>query len=152
LSLGLTLLYTFQVFAGAGLPTLITREIAKHRSSSGRYFANANVIAVGSFVLSFLALALFVIASRYERDTSVVILLLGIGILPNSLTAINEAVLIAWEKMHTILWIYVPVNALKVGATYYLLETGHGVQSVVVLTLICFFATLLLEWPIVFHH
>lgn len=152
LSLGLTLLYTFQVFAAAGLPTLITREIAKHRSSSGRYFANASLIAVGSFVLSLIALALFVFASRYPRDTSEIIVLLGIGILPCSLIAINEAVLIAWEKMHCILLIYIPINAFKVGATYYLLSTGYGVQSVVLLTLGCFFATLLLEWPIVFHH
>ena len=152
LSLGLTLLYTFQVFAAAGLPTLITREIAKHRASSGRYFANASLIVVCSFVLSLIILALFVLASRYPRDTSEIIVLLGVGILPCSLTTINEAVLIAWEKMHCILLIYIPVNAFKVGAAYYLLSTGHGVRSVVLLTLGCFFATLLLEWPVVFHH
>src|SRR3954463_4653308 len=39
LSLGLMLLYTFQVFASAGLPTLITRDVAKMPRSAGRYFA-----------------------------------------------------------------------------------------------------------------
>src|SRR3972149_136999 len=56
LSLGLMLLYTFQVFASAGLPTLLMREVAKRPDASDRYFANASVLAVCTSVLSILAL------------------------------------------------------------------------------------------------
>ena len=102
LSLGLMLLYTFQVFASAGLPTLITREIAKIPNQSGRYFANASMIALGTSLISLTALWMLTVISRYPGDTSTIILLLGLAVLPWSLTTISEAVLRAWERMHMI--------------------------------------------------
>jgi O-antigen/teichoic acid export membrane protein len=152
LSLGLMLLYTFQVFASAGLPVLITREVARCPSSSGRYFANASMIVSAAFFLSLVALFGLVTVSRYPADTAKVILLLGAGILPWSLTMVANAVLQAWEKMHFIVLVAVPVNVAKVGLAYYLLRTGHGVDSLALVFLACHTATLLLVWPVVFRH
>jgi O-antigen/teichoic acid export membrane protein len=151
LSLGLMLLYTFQVFAGAGLPVLVTREVARQRELSGRYLANASVIAFGACFLSLAGLVFLVFVSRYPADTSKVILLLGLGIVPCSLTAIANAVLQAWEKMHVIVLVAIPVNAAKVGLSWYLLSRGHDVDAIALVLLGCHLATLLLEWPVLFR-
>ncbi|MEX2315989.1 MAG: oligosaccharide flippase family protein [Pirellulales bacterium] len=152
LSLGLLLLYTFQVFAAAGLPTLITRDVSKHRDLSGRYFVNACVITLGAFVLSLAALMGCVEVSGYPQDTSVIILLLGLGILPWSLATITESILRAWERMHVMMLVAIPVNLLRVGGCYGLLAAGHGVQSVAVLLLGCHLVTLLLEWLLLLRY
>ena len=92
LSLGLTLLYTFQVFASAGLPTLITRG-RRQTSASCRFdCGNAAVIVSGAFLINFVILAMLVFASQYPRDTEKVILILGLGILPWSLATNIEAI------------------------------------------------------------
>lgn len=149
LSLGLMLLSLCQMFAGAGLPTLITREVAKEPRSSGRYFAGASIVAACASVVSFLLLLALVVGSRYPQDTAEIVLILGLSALPGSLTWVNEAVLRAWERMHMILFVALPVNLLKVGAAYYLLSTGHGVRSIALVLLGCQFLTMLVEWPIV---
>lgn len=152
LSLGLMLLYTFQVFASAGLPTLITREVAKRPAWSGRYFANASLIACCTSLISLAALWLFVTVSRYPHETSKVILLLGLAVLPWSLTTISEAILRAWERMHLIVLVAIPVNAAKIGISYYLLSIGQDVQSVAFVFLGCHCATLLFEWLVLSRH
>jgi O-antigen/teichoic acid export membrane protein len=152
LSLGLMLLYTFQVFASAGLPTLITREVAKRPRSSGRYFVNASVIASCTSLISLATLYLFATLSRYPYDTIRVISLLGLAVVPWSLTTISEAILRGWERMHLIVLIALPVSAVKIGLSYYLLSTGHGVLAVALVFLGCHCATLLLEWIVVSRH
>ena len=148
LSLGLLLLYTFQVFACMGLPTLVTREVAKRRSWSGRYFASASIIAACASLLSFAALTLLVFLSRYPRDTSEVILILGIGILPWSLTTITEALFRGWEQMHVLVLAAIPSNLLRIFLSFYLLANQHDIRSVAVVLLACHFTTLSLEWAL----
>jgi O-antigen/teichoic acid export membrane protein len=152
LSLGLMLLYTFQVFASAGLPTLITREVAKRPKFSGLFFTNASAIAVVASILSVAVLYLFAKLSRYPGDTTEIIMLLGLAILPWSLTSITEAVLQAWEQMHLIVFVAIPINALKVGISYWLLAAGYDVRSVTLVFLGCQVAALLLEWALLFQH
>jgi O-antigen/teichoic acid export membrane protein len=151
LSLGLTLLSTFMFLASAGLPTLIMREVAKRPTASGRYFVNACAIAIGAFFLCLGALALLTIVSRYPADTREVLLLIGLSILPGALTWITEAVLKAWERMHVILLVALPVNVAKVGLAYYFLSTGHGVRTIALVLLGCQVAIVLSEWLLLFR-
>jgi O-antigen/teichoic acid export membrane protein len=152
LSLGLTLLYTFQVFASAGLPTLITRDVAKLPRLAGSYFANAAVIVCGAFVVNFVILALLVVVSQYPRDTSEVILILGLGILPWSLATNIEAIFRAREQIHLLAFVAIPINVCRVGVSYYVLLHGGSVIDIAYVLLACQTAAMLCEVSILLRE
>src|SRR5438552_17047754 len=52
LSLALTLFYTFQVLAAAGLRTLVVREVARDKEKTNFYLINGSMTVVGTCVLS----------------------------------------------------------------------------------------------------
>ena len=135
LALAITLFAVFGVLAGAGLKTLITREVAKDRMRTGQYLVNGSAIVVACSLLSITALALFVRLSNYSQGTASAILLLSLGVLPFSLSILNKAVFQAWERMQYIAWANVPVNVAKVGLAFLLLRQGHGLFELILLLL-----------------
>ncbi|MCA9245484.1 MAG: oligosaccharide flippase family protein [Planctomycetales bacterium] len=146
LSLGLLLLYTFQVFACMGLPKLITRDLAGDRSQTASYFLHGNVVISASSLVATVALALFALIMRYEHDTVLVISALALGLLPYALSTVAEAIFRAWETMHCIAIANVPVNVLKVAAAFALLKAGFGVMAIALLLVACRVFIFLIEW------
>src|SRR2546426_8474968 len=65
LSLALTLFYTFQLAAAAGLKTLVTREVARDRGETGRYLVNGSMIVAVFSLLAMLLLLVFVWLMHY---------------------------------------------------------------------------------------
>lgn len=152
LSLALALFYTFQIFAIGGLRTLVTREVARDPASAGRYLVNGS-IGVSLFSLaSLLALLGLVSVLGYAADTTVIILLLGLGLLPFALTQICEALFQAWERLHLIAYANVPVNIVKVGLIFALLQGGAGLLTLTLVLVGAHLAILLVEWPLVLRH
>src|SRR5439155_19634832 len=119
MSLALSLFYTFQVFAVAGLKTLITRQVARDRSQSDRYLVNGSAAVALASCASLGALAAFVHLMGYSRDTASVILLLSLALVPYALSAVAEAVFQAWEKMQYIAYANVSVNVAKIGLAFW---------------------------------
>jgi O-antigen/teichoic acid export membrane protein len=152
LSLGLTLLYTFQVFASAGLPTLITRDVAKFPRLAGSYCANAAVIVSGAFLINFVILVLLVLLSQYPRDTAEVILILGLGILPWSLATNIEAIFRAREQLHLLAFVAVPINVCRVGVSYFVLLRGGSVIDIAYVLLACQTAAMICEAAILLRE
>jgi len=152
LSLALTLFFVSQVLAGAGLKTLVTREVARDRTKIGRYLVNGSAIVVACSLLAMAALLLFVRLAGYSPGTASAILLLSLGVLPFSLSVINKAVFQAWERMHYIPWANVPVNTAKVGLAFLLLRQGHGLFALILLLLACYVAILGIEWWLLLRH
>src|SRR5437762_882548 len=110
MSLALTLFYLAQVFALAGLKQVIVRAVARDRSTTSQYLTNGSLILCLSTLLSVAGLLLFVLLLGYSTDTTTVILLISVGLLPYSLSAICEAVFQAWERMRYIAYANVPAN------------------------------------------
>jgi O-antigen/teichoic acid export membrane protein len=152
LSLGLLLLYTFQVFAVMGLPTLMTRQISKRPSRTGRCLGAAGLIVAATSLATTAALALFTAAMQYERDTAIVILLLALGVAPYALSIALESVFRGWEKMELIAFANVPVNLVKVAGAYWLLRQGWDVIAIACLLVGCRIAILLIEGWLYFIH
>ena len=140
LSLAFSLFYMFQVFAVAGLKVLIIRQVAKDRSQTNRYFINACFIVTISSITSVAALFAFVRLMHYPPSTTLVALLLSVGLFPTAISAVCEGIFQAWEKMHFIAWVNVPVNIAKTIATFLLLTRSKGLYAVVLMLLGSFFA------------
>jgi O-antigen/teichoic acid export membrane protein len=152
LSLALTLFFIFAVLAGAGLRTLITREVARDRAKTDQYLINGSAIVVACSLLSMIALVFFVRLMSYSRETASVILLVSVGVLPFSLSTINKAVFQGWERMHYIAWANVPVHVAKVGLAFLLLRQGYGLFALILLLLASHLAILVLEWWLMLWH
>lgn len=151
MSLALTLFYTFQVISAAGLKTLLIREIAKDKIQTGRYLINAAMLVTVFSFLSLLILLGFTYLMGYQRETTAIILLLCLGLLPYSLASICEAVFQAWERMHFIACANVPANLLKLTLAYFLLMNNYGIWYLVILILACYLLVMILEWWVIFH-
>lgn len=133
LALAFTLFYAFQVLAAAGLKTLITREVAKDHGRTGLYFVNGSILVVATSLASFLAVLAFVHLMEYPADTGRVILLLSLGLLPYAFSAVCEGIFQAWERMHYVAYVNVPLNIIKVASAFLLLSGAYGLDVVVVI-------------------
>ncbi len=145
LSLGLMLLYSFQVIASVGMPTLIVRDVAKYPKLDSQYLVHASAIVFGGFAVSYAVLGLLVFFFGYAADTSQVILLLGVSILPSSLSLNIEALFRAKERMHLILWAAIPVQLAKLGLAFYLLTLGFGVSAIAMVLLLAHISIFLIQ-------
>lgn len=146
LSLGLILLYAFQVLASVGLPTLIFRDVSKLPKSDAKYLVNACAVAGVAFVICYSLLVLFALASGYAADTTQVILILGLSILPWSLSLITEAIIRAHERMHLTLWAAIPVSCAKLALAFYLLSQGFGVVTIAIVLFAAHTAMFVIQW------
>lgn len=136
LSLALTVVYTAQILATAGLKTLIIREAAKDRSKTGHYLVNGIAIVTGATLISLVLLLGFVRIMGYGADTARVILLLALILLPYTISTICEALFQAVEQMHFIAYVNIPLNLAKAGGAFVLLREGGGIYTVVGLLLL----------------
>lgn len=145
LSLALTLFYIFQILAVAGLKTLIIRQVTKDRAHTRRYFINGCAIVALSSLSSFGLLLAFVRLMHYPGDTTLVIMLMSLALFPYAISAICEGIFQAWEQMHLIPYVNVPINIAKVGCAFFLLTKENGLYPVIFVLLFCFLATAVLE-------
>jgi O-antigen/teichoic acid export membrane protein len=146
LSVAVALFSIFQLLAIAGLATYTTREVAKDRSNTDRYFVNASIVVLFTSVLSTGVMFAIVRILNYAPDTSLVILLLSLGLVPYALSQIAEAVLIGWEKMHFIAYANVPSNVGQVVVVFVLLTNGFDVRYVAITMAGAYLAILLIDW------
>jgi len=152
MSLALTLFYAFRVLAIAGLGTLITREVAKDKSKTDQYLINGIVVVMLGSLLSIAILVLLVLLMNYGRGTASIILLLSFGLLPYSLSAICEAVFRAWERMHYIAWVTVPVNIVRVVLGFLILSRGYDLNYLIIMFVTSYVATAGFEWWLIIRR
>ncbi|MDI3340761.1 MAG: flippase [Sphaerobacter sp.] len=131
LSLAMTLVYTAQVLAAAGLKTLIVREAAKDRTKTGLYLVNGSLIVLGATFISLALLLGFVWVMDYGSDTTWVVLLLALTLVPYALQTICEALFQAVEQMHFIAYVNLPLNVARALGVWILLRADFGIYAVV---------------------
>jgi O-antigen/teichoic acid export membrane protein len=149
MSLALSLFYTFQVIAVAGLKVLITRKVTTDPASTNRYLVNGSLIALIASLFSMLLLVAFVRLLNYSEDTISVIMLMALSLLPYGLSSVCEAIFQAWEQMHYIAYVSVGVNLVKIALAYVFLAQGYGLYAIILLLFLCHTAVLLLNWGII---
>jgi O-antigen/teichoic acid export membrane protein len=152
LSLALTLFYVFQVLAMGGLKTLIVRQVAKDLAQTSVYFVNGSLLAVLSSIGSIAVLWVLVRLMHYSSATSLFILLLSLGLLPYTLSAVCEAIFQAWQQMRYISYVNVPANLAKIGAAFLLLSRHRGLDAIVLILLSAFTLVAAIEVWIVLRN
>lgn len=152
LSLALTLLFTFQILAPAGLRLLITRETAEDRTKTNLYLVNGSLIAVLFSILSYIVLFIIMSLLNYSRDTAMLIIIVALGLLPFSLSTICEAVFQGWERMHYITAANLPRNIGIIILAYLLLSGGQDISTIAWVLSGSYIIQVVIEWWLVYRY
>ncbi len=126
-SLGLLLIYVFQVFASVGLPNLLTREIAQRIARAPRLLSNGLVAASLTAGLTMLAMIATAWLMHYDRTTTLVIVVLSCGLWPYAASQVFEASFRGTQQMHFIAISNAVANTLKVVGGVWMLAHGYGI-------------------------
>ena len=152
LTLALTYFQLFQIFAMLGIKKVIIREVAKNRDYVNQYLMNGSMLVLLSSILAIIIQWIFIRLMGYAADTSYVISLLSLALIPFSLAAVCEAVFQAWERMHYITYANVPVNILKIVVAFLLFELNYGLIQVAVMWVVARFIIVCIEWLLMVKH
>ncbi len=125
-SLGLLLVYVFQVFASVGLPNLLTREIAQHTRRAPRLLSGGLVAAGLTSLLAMLAMCGTSLLMHYDGATTLLICVLSLGLLPYAAAQVFEASFRGTQRMHFIAISNVVANGVKVVGAVWMLQHGYG--------------------------
>lgn len=132
LSLGLLLLYTFQVLAVAGLPVALTRWVARRPRYSTHLLHQGYLASTIPASLGILGMCGLALLMNYERATTEIIAILSLAIPIYAMTVVTESVIKGREQMHLIPLGNVSGNLLLVVGSSVCLLLGWGVHSVAV--------------------
>jgi len=116
----------FAIFSDLGYNTLLIREVARDKSSAGKYLNNVLCIRA---LLSFVIFTLIVITINimdYPADTKIIIYLFGIYTLIVSFSAVFKVTFRAFEKMEYEAVITILTDVIRVSLGLFVLFLGYG--------------------------
>jgi O-antigen/teichoic acid export membrane protein len=138
--------FIFVNIASQGLKTLFTRELSREPLETPTYLVNGTVLQFLLSVIGYVALVVVVFVLPYSPETSKVCYIMGLAIIPFSLSNITEALFQAQEKMHLIAVSTVPVYILRLVAMIWEMTRGYGVSYLAGTLVISEFLVLVFEW------
>lgn len=131
-TLAFTYLYVINAIAPLGLATVVTREGARNRAALPGILHNAMTLGtVASVGLTFLMLGCSQFL-QYDPDTRLALAIVSLSVLPCTIGALQEAALIATERMGHIAVVNAIEYTVKVGTAAALLWAGYGLNTVLV--------------------
>ncbi|MDB4494451.1 oligosaccharide flippase family protein [Pseudomonadales bacterium] len=143
LSIGMLLLYTFQVLSAAGLPVALTRWVTRCPGYSTYLLRQSYRASILPSSLSILGMWGVAFLMEYDSATLKIITVLSVAIPLYTLTTITEAVIKGREQMHLIPVGNLCGNLFLVTGTSVLLLQGFGVLAVAYVVVCSKIATLL---------
>jgi len=128
----------FQLLAEAGIPRLVTREVARQPGEANRFFWNALAVQTGCSLAAAAAMIAVVEILHYPADTTLM-LYLATGSLPAyAVLAAGGAILQAYERMEFSTLAEVVSSVGQLVATILLLRAGYGVVGLAVVKVLGF--------------
>ena len=135
-------------FTSLGLNTLITRDVARDRSTATRYLTSATVLGLAAAILGAASMEAVIRLAGYEPEVTRSAWMVGVALLPSIVILYAEAIFVAYEKVQYIVYTAMAENALKVGIGFVLLQAGYGVAALIASFTALRFLTLALDLAI----
>jgi O-antigen/teichoic acid export membrane protein len=139
-------------FASAGFKLLITRELARNPAAKEIYLVNGTVIQLLVGLLIYGVLFLLIGILPYSPDTSTVCWLMGLMLVPFSLSNITEAIFQAEERMDLIALSTIPIYLLRLGLMIAAMRQGFGLLAAIWILVLSEIVILLIEWSIILRQ
>lgn len=138
--------YIFMTIASQGLKILFTREISRQPQNTPAYLISGTFLQLILSVVAYLLLVTLIFLLPYSFDTSTLCYIVGLTLIPFSLSNITEAIFQAMEKMHLIAIATVPVYILRLIFMLWLMQLGYGIEYVSAILVISETLILGIEW------
>lgn len=133
-------LEVFRVLASFGMDTASIRFVSLARDEAGRTVGRLFALKAATSVLAYLALVAVAFATPAYRDRAPLLLLLGIGLFPQTLGTTLQARFQAEHAMARLIPVQFVQGLLYVGGVLVLKQRGAGVWQFLVLTVLLDFA------------
>jgi O-antigen/teichoic acid export membrane protein len=112
-----------------GMGNLLVREIAKNPAETSRYLVHAGIMAVAAAAVVMPTGLAIVAYLGYSGELALSVYVIALAVIPGTLNAFQEAVLVAHQRLEFLGWISCAAAGLNIGASLFLLASGHGVIS-----------------------
>ena len=138
--------YIFVNIFSQGFKTLFTREIACNPETTPVYLVNGTLLQLVFSIIGYIALVILVFILPYNTDTSSICYIMGLTVIPFSLSNITEAIFQAQEKMHLIAISTVPIYILRLLAMIWIIQLHYGIQHISIIFVISETLIFIIQW------
>ncbi|MDZ8240401.1 MAG: oligosaccharide flippase family protein [Nostoc sp. ChiQUE01a] len=147
--LAFTYYFIFVSIASQGLKTLFTREIAREPEKTSLYLISGTWLQLIFSFFSYVVLVIIVFLLPYTSETSTACYIMGLTIIPFSLSNITEAIFQAKEKMHLIALATVPVYVIRLFIMLWAMQRNYGIDYLAAILVISESVILGIEWILI---
>ena len=141
--------YVFMTLASQGFKTLFTRELARNPIETPSYLISGTFLQLLFSIIAYAVMVIVVYALPYNQNTSLVCYVLGLSIIPFSLSNVTEAIFQAEEKMHLIAVSTVPIYIVRVIAIIWAMNLKYDITTVSAIMVASECLIFLIEWCLV---
>ncbi len=138
--------YVFMTLASQGFKTLFTRELARNPTETSSYLISGTFLQFLFSITGYGVLAFVVYLLPYNQDTSIVCYVIGLAIIPFSLSNVTESIFQAQEKMHLIAVSTIPVYILRVVVMIWAMNQKHDISIVSAIMVASECLVFLIQW------
>ncbi|MDZ8187882.1 MAG: oligosaccharide flippase family protein [Nostoc sp. ChiSLP02] len=147
--LAFTYYFIFVSIASQGLKNLFTREIAREPEKTPLYLVSGSWLQLIFSFFSYVVLVITVFLLPYTSETSAACYIMGLTIIPFSLSNITEAIFQAKEKMHLIAIATVPVYVIRLFVMLWAMQKNYGIDYLAAILVVSESIILGIEWILV---
>lgn len=141
--------YVFMTLASQGFKTLFTREISRNPTEVPAYLISGTFLQLLFSIAGYAMLAIIVYCLPYSQDTSTVCYVLGLAVIPFSLSNVTEAIFQAEEKMHLIAVSTVPIYIVRLIVMILAMNLNKNISLVAAIMVASECLIFLIEWCLV---
>lgn len=141
--------FMFVSVVSQGLKTLFTRELARDPAQTATFLINGSLLQFVFSLLGYGALVSLVWLLPYSAATSTTCYIMGLTIVPFSLSNIAEAVFQAQERMHLIAIATVPIYISRLLVMLWAMGHGFEVNGIALIFAASETLILLVEWALI---
>lgn len=138
--------YVFMVIVSQGLKTLFTRELARNLKEIHVYLVSGIFLQLLLSIVGYVAMVVLVFLLPYNSSTSIICYIMGLAIIPFSLSNITEASFQAQERMNLITVSTVPVYVLRLLVMIWCMHLNFGVAYLAGIFVISETLIFFIEW------
>ncbi|NJL60617.1 MAG: oligosaccharide flippase family protein [Methylacidiphilales bacterium] len=147
--LGFSYYFVFMTLISQGFKTLFTRELAREPEQTSTYLVSGSFLQLIASFIGYIALVIIVFTLPYSRDTSQICYIMGLTIIPFSLSNITEAIFQAQEKMYLIAISTVPIYILRVLLMVWAMSLNYDIQWISAILVISEVIILIVQWGLI---
>ena len=141
--------FIFVGIASEGVRILLLRELSRNLDEIPAFLVNGSLLQLLLSLIGYAVLLILVILLPYSPETTLACGIMGLAVIPFSLSNITEATFQAQERMHLIAASTVPIYLLRLILMIGIMHLGYGINAVCGLFVCSEFLILAIEWGLI---